>query len=1286
MAKEKVAGLLATEVGLNTTSATNSLNELKSAVKDSTNEWKQMESQMKQSGDEIGASEAKYKGLTQSVNQQQDVLAKLRQEQSEVNRSTEAGEQTYQKYASQITTAERQLASMTKQQEQAKRAYELQESGIAGLNKEIQNSIKETDSYVELLRAEGKEEEANEAQKKGLARTLEKQGQLYEAQRKQLDKMTQSGEASSDSISKQKVALDKTGTSIAKGKRSLEELDGAQGKIGKNEGATEAGGKFERLTGAVNKTKLGLAATAAAAGTALAGVSKLVSAIYDQQSQVSSLQARTTASYGESKEAISAINKLYAKGYGESVEDLTETYTQLKQMNPKADVDELAKQTKLVSQYSKASGADTQEVLRGAQNATKAWHMSYEEYFDNLFTLQKQGGDIGGDISDNMAEYSQVLGQMGLSAKDSFSMIANGIQSGAYNGDKLLDFTKEFSISLNDGRMDESITEFSKKSQEMFNGYKEGKVTAGDMFKQITSEMGKMTDKQKEATLASNLWSALGEDNSLKVLGSLGKQNKAFSDVSGTAKKTSDQLKESNPFELMKRSAQASVSSITMSATETKNFKKALEPLQKAVKQFIGTMVKNMPAIVKAITPVVNFVSQHGKAITAVLAGLLALHFGSKIVSSAHNMVTAFGTLRTGLTKLARSQKLATAAQKAMTLATKAYDLVVKNSVIGRVVLIITAIVAGLVMLYKHNKKFKAFVDGVVKSAGKFFTSMSKWIKSATKSISKFFKNIGKWFGGIGKTIGDGAKVISKWFSGLVKGFQKGWNSFTKFAKKLLKTFGKIVLISMALPIGIAATLMKPLVGPMKKIFNQLTKWLKSVWKPVQKAWTSTWNAIGKWFSGLLNSIAKVWNNTMSAIGNTLSKSMGAISDAWSRSWNGVANFFTDTWNKIVRFFKPIINSIHRIVSDTVGAISDTWSKTWNGISDFFSGIWNKMVRSGDDGIKSVKNVFSPILNAISGAFSNTWNSITDGFGSMWNTMTGWARDGINGVIGIINNGIGAINSVIGMFGGGHGLSRIPKFANGTKGAPKGLAVVNDAPGENYQEAIIDNSGKATVLEGRNRLVEFSGGETVIPAHALPHFANGTNDWLSSAVGWISDKWTQLTSFLREPIVALTNVMHRAVGTITGSPLVKAVSPMMTQGLINGIASPIVNMLSGIKSKHDSDEHQSLIKRLLGNGFAQGGIVNQHGLYEVAEQNMPEIIIPLDSAKKMRANDLLEQANARINGNRTSGQSQVIQEGDTYKIEINVNADLTPNTLKELQQVVVDAITRKQNAKSRAFG
>ena len=1273
MAKEKVAGLMSTEIGLNTAKATQGLNELKSAVRDSTNEWKQMESQMKASGDIVGASEVKYKGLTESVEKQQDVLQKLRQEQAEVNRSTEAGEATYQKYASQITTAERQLNSMIAQQAKAKQAYELQESGIAGLNKEIQQSIKETDAYVERLKAEGKEEEALKAQKEGLSRTLDKQSQLYEAQSRQLEKMTKSGDASSESISKQKIALDKTATSIAKGKQSLEELDLGQSKIGKNEGATEAGGKFEKLTGAVGKTTAGLTATVAVAGTALAGVSKLVNAIYDQQGQVSALQAKTTGSYKESKEAISAINKLYAQGYGESVEDLTETYTKLKQMNPKAEVGELAEQTKLVTQYSKASGADTEEVLKGAQNATKAWNMSYQDYFDNLFTLQKQGGDVGGEISDNMAEYSQVLGQMGLSAKDSFSMIANGIKTGAYNGDKLLDFTKEFSISLNDGRMDKSISEFSKKSQDMFQGYKDGKVTAGDMFKQISGEMSKMTDKQKEATLASNLWSALGEDNSLKVLESLGKQNKAFSDVSGTAKKTSDQLKESNPFELMKRSAEASVSSVTMSATETKKFKKALEPLQKAVKDFINTMVKNMPAIVKAITPVVNFVADHGKLILELMTAMLALNFTGKAInglSKLHDAVTstisvaqkvkdskafkwtaslgkkaftksigAIKTVALGTGKLiGKSLKFtASIATKGANLAMAglvktakatgtgiklAFNFLKANPLI-LLVTAITAVVVALVELYKHNKKFRQFVDGLVKSAKQFFEGITKWFGNAWSSVTKAYNSFSR-------------------------SFSKGWNSFTD---------------------GIG------------------------------RAWNATWSYVGNIFDKYLN---------------VYKKGLRLFTDFFTGNWGNLGKDIRGIWNALWDYIESIFGK-------RVGAIK-------SGIEGFGSKIWG---------------TFQTIKDKVSGFWSDMWDGLKD-----------FARNGINNVIGVINNGIGGINTVIHTFGGKeNAIGKIPKFANGTKGAPKGLAIVNDAPGEHYKEAIIDNSGKATVLEGRNRLVNFSGGETVIPAHDLPHFAKGTDNWLDTAVGWIKDKWEKLTEFISHPIKSLGNIMNKAVENISGSALVTNVAPAMGNGFVQGIADPIVNLFKSLKKKHDDEEasapagsgvqrwkdlvikaldknglstSESMVNKVLrqiqtesggnekavqggytdintitgdlakglmqtisatfnayafpghknifngydnllaalayaknrygsnlaglgeGHGYAQGGIVSQHGFYEVAEQNMPEIIIPLDPAKKIRANQLLAEANQRINGAQSQ---QVVVQSDTSQLE-----------------------------------
>ncbi|MBJ7678696.1 hypothetical protein HAU87_10620 [Weissella confusa] len=1293
MAKEKVAGLMSTEIGLNTAKATQGLNELKSAVKDSTNEWKQMESQMKASGDEIGASEAKYKGLTQSVSQQQDVLQKLRQEQAEVNRSTEAGEATYQKYASQITTAERQLNSMIAQQAKAKQAYELQESGIAGLNKEIQQSIKETDAYVERLKAEGKEEEALKAQKEGLSRTLDKQSQLYEAQSRQLEKMVKSGDASSESISKQKIALDKTATSIAKGKQSLEELDLGQSKIGKNEGATEAGGKFEKLTGAVGKTTAGLTATVAVAGTALAGVSKLVGAIYDQQGQVSALQAKTTGSYKESKEAISAINKLYAQGYGESVEDLTETYTKLKQMNPKADVGELAEQTKLVTQYSKASGADTEEVLKGAQNATKAWNMSYQEYFDNLFTLQKQGGDVGGEISDNMAEYSQVLGQMGLSAKDSFSMIANGIKTGAYNGDKLLDFTKEFSISLNDGRMDKSISEFSKKSQDMFQGYKDGKVTAGDMFKQITGEMGKMTDKQKEATLASNLWSALGEDNSLKVLGSLGKQNKAFSDVSGTAKKTSDQLKESNPFELMKRSAEASVSSVTMSATETKKFKKALEPLQKAVKDFINTMVKNMPAIVKAITPVVNFVADHGKLILELMTAMLALNFTGKAInglSKLHDAVTStisvaqkvkdskafkwtaslgkkaftksIGAIKTA--SIATGKLIGKSLKWTASIATKGANLAMaglvktakatgtgiklafnflKANPLILLVTAITAVVVALVELYKHNKKFRQFVDGLVKSAKQFFEGITKWFGNAWSSVTKSYNSF-------------------------THSFSKGWHSFT-------------------------------------------------------------------------DGIGKAWNNTWSYVGNVFDKYI----NIYKRVIKTFTDFFTGNWGNLGKDIRGIWNSLWDYVESIFGKKAGSIK---HGIENFGSSVWN---------------LFGRIKDKVSGFWSDMWNGLKD-----------FARDGINNVIGVINTGIGGINTVIHTFGGkNNAIGKIPKFANGTKGAPKGLAIVNDAPGEHYQEAIIDNSGRATVLEGRNRLVNFSGGETVIPAHALPKFANGTDNWLDTAIGWISDKWDKLTEFIAHPIKALGNVMNKAVSGIAGSPLVTNIAPAMANGLVQGIADPIVNMFKSLKKKHEDEDvvaqagegamskesfnktarkaadmigehlsgadlaqlwsqamfesnvnpsintgyddhdgtgkprglfqykvgtfnawkypgHNNILSALdqflavfnmvdwrsalaptgvkRGWGpwgakrFANGGWINSRTFAEMGEEGFPEVVIPMNPSRKPRANQLLEEANQRINGNQvTESASQT----DLSRVESKLD-----NMISLLSQLV----------------
>ncbi len=49
-----------------------------------------------------------------------------------------------------------------------------------------------------------------------------------------------------------------------------------------------------------------------------------------------------------------------------------------------------------------------------------------------------------------------------------------------------------------------------------------------------------------------------------------------------------------------------------------------------------------------------------------------------------------------------------------------------------------------------------------------------------------------------------------------------------------------------------------------------------------------------------------------------------------------------------------------------------------------------------------------------------------------------------------------------------------------------------------------------------------------------------------------------------------------------------------------------------------------------GHGYANGGIVNQHQIAEIAEGNKPEIIIPLDKAKRSRAMQLLAIAQDKL--------------------------------------------------------
>ncbi|WP_277896490.1 tape measure protein [Enterococcus lactis] len=81
-------------------------------------------------------------------------------------------------------------------------------------------------------------------------------------------------------------------------------------------------------------------------------------------------------------------------------------------------------------------------------------------------------------------------------------------------------------------------------------------------------------------------------------------------------------------------------------------------------------------------------------------------------------------------------------------------------------------------------------------------------------------------------------------------------------------------------------------------------------------------------------------------------------------------------------------------------------------------------------------------------------------------------------------------------------------------------------------------------------------------------------------------------------------------------------------GFNSNIYDPLSNILASIR--YALSRYGSLRAAYRGVGYANGGIVNQHQIAEIAEGNKPEIIIPLDKAKRSRAMQLIAIAQDKL--------------------------------------------------------
>lgn len=384
---------------------------------------------------------------------------------------------------------------------------------------------------------------------------------------------------------------------------------------------------FEAAGTSVDQFSEKLQKVMATAGLAY-GAKEITEIGTDYEQAMKQVAAVTGAGTEEMNAMSDSIQKIYTSGIGENLEEVAGAAALVKQQFGDIDSSTLEQITQDAIAMSGIFGTDLNETLRGVNALMSNMGLSAEEAFDYIAKGTQNGLDKSGELSDNLAEYSQIWEQAGFSAEEMFSILQNGLDSGAYNLDKVNDFVKEFSISLSDGRIEENVDKFSLGTRNLFAEWQNGKASQKDVFNSIISDLSNMTDQQEALSIASSVWSALGEDNAMKVITSLNNVNDTYSDVKG---------------------AMESIEEINYD-----NFADKTAALKRQVEMdvIIPITQKYMPKIEKAIDYVsehLDEIVEHAKPIAAGIAAAFAVKkivdFGTTTVNTVKTIKTAFQIL-----------------------------------------------------------------------------------------------------------------------------------------------------------------------------------------------------------------------------------------------------------------------------------------------------------------------------------------------------------------------------------------------------------------------------------------------------------------------------------------------------------------------------------------------------------------------------------------------------------------------------------------------------------------
>lgn len=545
---------------------------------------------------------------------------------------------------------------------------------------------------------------------------------------------------------------------------------------------------------------------------------KFSSDSHDAFQQFAAATGTATDEMGKYKDM---INNVYKDNFGESINDVAEAMATVNQNMSYLDDSALQRCTEYAYTLSDTFDVDVAESTRAADALIKHYGVSAREAF-NLMTQGMQSGlNFSDELFDNIDEYSVQFKKLGLDAEDMFSVFANGAQNGAFNLDKIGDAVKEFSIRAIDGSdtTKQGFEALGMNADEMAQKFGAGGKTAKEAFNEVIEGLASMDDPVAQSAAGVNLFGTMWEDLGPQVITSM-----------STASDAIDKSKES--VEELVNVKYDTLSGALGGLWRT---------IQVDVLQPIGNQL--IPYVTKGINAIQKFTDKWNKlgpatqktivkfAAVAASVGPVLLGFG-KVSSGIGTVISNFGKIGGAITKLTGASGFSGIA-KIMT---------------GPFGIAAAAVAAAALLIYKNwdriapilqkiGDRFVEFWQTVKPQLEPFIEFVEK-IASYLKEtfgpvVEEIFNFAGEFIVGTFDTIGVAIDALLTMFEGIISFlsgvFKTDWESVWNGCKEFVGTAFSGLADMVKVPINAVISIVNGAISKINSIHFTVPEWVPGI-------------------------------------------------------------------------------------------------------------------------------------------------------------------------------------------------------------------------------------------------------------------------------------------------------------------------------------------------------------------------------------------------------------------------------------------------------------------------